>query len=866
MKNILALSVFSILFNFCFAQMPQQGNKNTSRTQMNIGHFFGRVVDAKTKKGIEFASVQLTQSRMDTVTHQMKDEIVGGELTSGNGSFSLENLPVMGQFTLSITALGYVPYQQKISFNLNMGQGNPQQMMNKTDKDLGNIPLEQGAVKLDEITVTGEDPTYELKIDKKVYNVSKDQSVEGGTAEDVLKNVPSVSVDIDGNVSVRNSSPQIFVDGRPTTLTIDQIPADAIETVEVITNPSAKYDASGGGGGIVNIVLKKNRRMGYNGAIRSGVDSRGRINLGGDLNAREKKINIFLSGMINQRKSQTIGETERNYLLTTPGLNLFQHDTSVSKGTGGFGRGGFDWFIDNRNTLTFAATYYKGSFKPTDELTTISDTLYPSGLISTSSFRQTNGERSFQNRGGTIAFKHLYPKEGKVWSADGSYYYSTMKNSANYQTNYFDANGYNYRNPALQQQNGGGTVQTGTMQTDYTNPITDKLKLEAGARGSFKTYSSSINNYLYDAASDDYRLVPTTVSNYKYTDQVYAGYVTVTQQLKKFGFQVGLRGESSFYNGEITDNNQKFRNNYPVSLFPSVFASYSLNDNNSFQLNYSRRINRPTFFQLIPYTDYSDSLNLTRGNADLRPEFVNSIEANWQKVFDRKNNILTSLYFKNTTGLITNFQVFEYDSVVKRNAIISTYENANSSYAYGAEFTSQNSFAKWFDLSLNINAYNSFINGTNLENNLKNEQFSWFAKVISTFKLPKNFTLQISGDYRSKTSLQVGGNMQMGGRGYFGGTTTTAQGYVNPNYGADASLKYEFLKNKAASLTLSISDIFRTRVNSTYSSSDFFTQTIARYRDPQVVRLNFNYRFGKFDVSLLKRKNMLNNDMPDIGM
>lgn len=868
-NNYLILLLCTFFFSHAYAQTPPSGtpgNKNSFSKPMNVGHFYGRVVDAKTKKGIEFASVQLTQSKTDSVTHQPKDELIAGQLTGSNGDFSLEKLPVFGQFTLSITAIGYTTHQQKISFNLKTGQGNIQQMMNMVDKDLGNIAMNPTTITLEGVTVTDEQPSYELKIDKKVYNVGKDQFATGGTAEDVLKNVPSVSVDIDGNVTVRNSSPQLFVDGRPTTLTIDQIPADAIESVEVVTNPSAKYDASGGSGGILNIVLKKNRRMGYNGAIRGGVDSRERVNFGGNINARENKINLFVSGMLNQRKSQILGNTDRNYLLSNPKMDLFQHDTTLTTGFFGFGRAGFDWFIDNRNTLSLSGTYGHGSFNPSGDLTTVTDTLLPSGTVTTSYTRKTQSGRNFNNTGASLAFKHLYPKEGKTLSADGSYYYSTTDNFGDYQTNYFDAVSMPLKNSILQQQKGSGTVQTGTVQTDYVNPVTEHLKIEAGLRGSFKSYSSSINNYLYNVHADEYQLVPTNISDYKYTDQVYAAYITATRQIKKLGFQAGLRSESSFYDGEIINSNRTFSNNYPVSLFPSAFASYNLNDNNNFQLNYSRRINRPTFFQLIPYTDYTDSLNLTKGNADLKPEFVNSIEANWQKIFNRSNNILTSLYFKNTTDLITNYQTLEYDSVLKRNTIISTYENALSSYAYGIELTTQNSFTKWFDLSVNINAYNSFINGANLENNLSNQRMSWLTKVNSTFRMPHNLTLQVTGDYRSKTALQVGGNSQGGHGGYWGGTTTTAQGYVNPTYGVDASLKYEFLKNKSASLTLSVSDIFRTRITSTYSESDFFTQTIERRRDPQVFRLNFNYRFGKFDVSLLKRKNVQQNDMPDLGM
>ncbi len=882
MHRFLLLISLTFIINQSIAQMPGGGGFKGGvggGKMANAGHFYGRVVDEKTGKGIEFASVQLTQSKFDSVSKTKKDIIVSGQLTTANGDFSLENLPVFGSFQLSISAMGYKPYQQQVSFNVKGAKGgDSQQLMNAVDKDLGNIAISLTSVVLQEVTVDGSAPTFELKVDKKVYNVEKDQTSTGGTAEDVLKNVPSVNVDIDGNVTMRNASPQIFVDGRPTTLSIDQIPADAIQSIEVISNPSAKYDASGGGGGILNIVLKKNKRIGYNGSIRAGVDSRGRINLGGDLNARQQKINLFVSGNFNQRKSQTFGQTDRSYLFSDPDIHLKQFDTAISKGFFGFGKAGFDWFIDNRNTLTLSGTYNRGSFNPLDNNTITSDTLNSGGSISTSSSRVSSTQRNFQNIGGTLSFKHIYPKDGKEWSGDLNYNGSNSSNVAQFSTRNYDGNGQSLGAPVLQQQNGKGIVDFTTLQTDYVNPVTDKIKIETGARGALRHYSSSVENKLFNNTTNEYVKVPSNISDYKYTDQVYAGYFTFTQQVNKFGYQVGLRGESSFYTGTLLSNNQQFTHEYPISLFPSAYLSYKLNDNNSYQLNYSRKVNRPNFFQLLPYTDYTDSLNLSKGNADLKPEFTNSMEASWQKIFNKKNNMLISAYFKNTTGLITNYQVLEYDSVLMRTVIISTYQNANSSYAYGAELTTQNSVTKWFDLTVNVNAYNSLItgnfnNGTDKTDNIKNQQFSWFTKVNTTFKLPKNFTLQVTGDYKSKTALQLGGGGGrgfggggggMGGGNFFGGSTSTAQGFVKPTYGVDASLKFEFLKNKAASITLGVSDVFKTRETATYSQSEFFNQTTVRRRDQQVFKLNFSYKFGKFDVSLFKRKNNNNNDTQDI--
>jgi outer membrane receptor protein involved in Fe transport len=327
--------------------------------------------------------------------------------------------------------------------------------------------------------------------------------------------------------------------------------------------------------------------------------------------------------------------------------------------------------------------------------------------------------------------------------------------------------------------------------------------------------------------------------------------------------------ESSYYTGTLTDVNESFKNNFPISLFPSAFISYALNSTSDLQLNYTRKIDRPNFFQLLPFTDYSDSLNLSRGNPDLKPQFTNTIEFSFEKNFDHNNSLLTSAYFKNTNNLITRYQQLLYDTVLHKDAIINTYVNANSSSLYGIEVTSTNSIKKWLTVSADLNVYDSRINGKNIETNLTNQQMSWFAKLNSSFKLPKNFTIQLTGDYQSKAAIPQGtggggggrtsGGGGGGGGGFFGSTPATLQGYTKPIYGVDMAFKKDFLKAKAASVTLSFSDIFRTRKYVTYYNTDFFTQTSSRFRDPQFVRLNFSWRFGKFDTSLFKRKNQQNN-------
>ncbi|MBL7720973.1 MAG: TonB-dependent receptor family protein, partial [Chitinophagaceae bacterium] len=283
------------------------------------------------------------------------------------------------------------------------------------------------------------------------------------------------------------------------------------------------------------------------------------------------------------------------------------------------------------------------------------------------------------------------------------------------------------------------------------------------------------------------------------------------------------------------------------------------------QLNYTRKINRPNFFQLFPFTDYSDSLNISRGNPNLSPEFTNSLELTYQKTFKNRDNFIASLYYKNTTDLISRFQAQEQDPVNGKDILVNTYINANSSYITGLELTSTNKITKWWELTSNMNLFNSRIK-IGIEGQPEQDPLtSWFGKLNNNFKLAKTLTLQVSGEYQSKTILPPSSGRGGGrGGGMFGGggmwgMTTTSQGYIKSNYFIDAGLRFEFLKNKQASISLNVNDIFRTRRQNIISESPLFYQEVFRRRDPQILRLNFNWRFGKFDANLFKRKNNRDN-------
>lgn len=862
MKKILAVGLFCLIGYFGFAQMPG-GFQRGQGGQMPAGRFYGRVVDSA-NKGVEAASVTLVTTKPDSITKKPKEVIVGGMLTTNKGDFSIENVPLMGRYKLRITGIGFKPYEKSVNFDLPnrnaMANANadPSVLVGAIDKDLGNIKLEIDNNVLNAVTVTASKPLIQMGLDRKIFNVDKNITSTGGTAVDVMRNVPSLNVDIDGNVTLRNTPPTIFVDGMPTTLTLDQIPADAIESVEIITNPSAKFDASGGTAGILNIIMKKNRRVGYSGNVRANLDSRGKIGLGGDFNIRQNKINFFGSANFNQRKSISNGTTNRTTTLGGNTVNTIQNDNSVQNFTFGFGRAGFDYFIDNRNTLSVNGTFVRGQGKT--NTTSIIDSLTNASLTKEDD-RLTNSIFNFHHWGTQMSFKHNFPKNGHNLTANATYNYGTNDNLNLITTSDYFMPQHSFNSAYAQRQSIAGNNENLILQTDYSNPINDHSKFEAGARASIRRITSA--SYYYTDPFDNGNFFSSSTTLYNSNDNVYAAYATYSNQLaKSLTYQVGLRAESSNYHGVVPNktSNNEFTTQYPISLFPSFFLTEKISDNDQLQLNYSRRINRPSFFQLFPFIDSSDLLNVTVGNPGLKPEFTNSFELSYSKTFQNRDNFLATIYYKHTNDLITRF----YDTTSSKNYIINTYINANTSYIAGLELIGSNKITKFWDLTSNFNLFTAKINAPN---QVQPAQFpSYFAKLNNSFKLPSNFTIQLSGDYTSK--IVVSPNNSGGGRGggmFGGGGATASQGYIRPNYGVDAAVRYDFLKNKIASLSLSVNDIFKTRKYDAYSATSFFTQDIVRRRDAQVFRLNFNLRFGKFDATLFKRKDNKADSNIDMG-
>lgn len=868
MKKILLLVLTIILAIPIFAQTP--GAPPTagrpSAQAANNGHIYGKVVDDRSK-GISDVSVIILQSSIDKTTGKSKDVLVKGLVTKSNGEFDFEELPASASLKIKISATGFKEVEQPVSFmpsgNTGDRQGLPATAAPKTpnaggmpsfEKDLGKITLTANAQELEAVVVTSTKSLMTLDIDKKVFNVDKNIVSEGGTAVDIMKNVPSVNVDIDGNIALRNSAPQIFVDGRPTTLTLEQIPANAIESVEVITNPSAKYDASGGGAGIINIVLKKNKKTGYNGNVRAGVNKYGAVDAGVDFNVRQNKINFNAGLNVRQANSKGTSIVDRTSTAEAPVTTTSQLNTDKNNGTMLFGRIGLDYFITNKTTLSISGMKMHGDMKP-NSLSDISvDSLFGTGTTSSYSQRNTNGNRVFDGQGLVLGMKHLFAKEGEEWTADVNYFTGKMSNNSLYTTDYYASKNAQIFGTQTQKIVSGGNDANIIVKTDYIKPLSSVTKLETGIRAAIRNMENTNNNFILDNTTGNYFLLPSSASNYKSTDHVYAAYASLTSSIGSFGYKVGLRAESSNYSGQLTDTKQTFSNKYPVSLFPSLFLSQKLKNNQELQFSYTRRINRPNFFQLIPFVDSTDKLNIRQGNPNLVPEFTQSLEMNYLKQFNGNNTFLASLYYKKTNNLITNYLTQETDAS-GNPVLVSSFINANSSYSTGAELTLQNTLTKWWNVSTDVNVYNSKINATNVSSAAVGAMWSWFGKVNSNFKLPSNFSIQLSGMYQSKTNLPI--NTNQGGPGAGGPmgmmAQSASQGYINSFYAVDLAIKKSFLNNKA-SVSLSINDIFRSRKQDQYSYSNYFTQDYSRLRDPQMVRLNLAYSFGKIDASLFKRK------------
>ena len=821
MKNLLFITIlFASIISF--AQFGSSGmGSMKGMKDPKMGRVYGKVLDAKTKIPVEYASIQ--------VLWFSKDSLLGGSLVKENGDFSVDGLPSFGQVRVKIKFIGYKDYLQKVFFA----------PPDKIELDLGDIKLETDDKLLKEVEVTAEKSNVTLGIDRRTYNVDKDLSVRGGTAADVMKNVPGVTVDADGNAQLRNQAPTIFIDGRPTTLTLQQIPADQIERIEVITNASVKFDANTTGG-VLNIVMKRNAKPGYNGMMMAYAGTNDRYGGVANLNLRGGPWNVSLMYSYNQGFNDNKGYTKRSQLDTITGnpLGYFnQNNIARMYNQFNFGKIGVDYNINNRNTISLSEMIVGGQFNTSDKQKY--EGLDANKNVFLEGERLNDQGAKFRNYTSQILYKKTFPVVGKELTVDLNHNYTDANNHYLFTTYVPQYYGNSAGSTNYQKNLGSTRANQVVLQADYVNPISDTKKFEAGVKSYYKNSSSENKTYNASVNLDSYSRDSAMSNHYVIDDVISAAYVNYTSKtIWDIGYQAGLRFEQSYYSGKIVDKNLSFSYNYPSSsddilksLFPALYFSKKLKNNQEVQLNFSRKLQRPNFFQLMPFVMFADNQNRRIGNPQLKPEFKNIAEVNYNKIFT-KGSYLASGYFRYEEQPITEIAYFS-PIPGESNVLINTTVNGKNSIRYGLENTLKLTFFKNLDVTLNANAFYIYINGTVVAGkpDVTTQGYAYNAKTTLAYRFPKNITLQVNGNYESPKILLLG--------------------FAKPVYSMDVSLNYMIQTKWIFNATLS--DAFNTRRMGTNYTTPYYIQDLARRRETRYFKFSVTYLFGKMDASIFKK-------------
>lgn len=724
--------------------------------QQNIS---GKVIDEK-QAAIPFANVALFAST--------DSSMVTGAVSDESGNFLVSAKP--GQYYLRIT---FLSYEAKVL---------PLTLTN-ADAALGNIILSSGTQVLEAITVEGERSQMELYLDKRVFEVGKDLSNISGTASDILDNVPSVTVDVDGNVSLRGSgNVRILIDGRPSGLTgistadaLQQLQGNLIDRIEVITNPSARFDAEGEVG-IINIILKKNQQRGVNGTVT--LNTGYPHNHGGSfsLNWRRPNVNLFTSYGINYRKGPGRGNSFQRFETED---TTFSYQQIVDRDRSDLShniRGGMDLFLKNNQTLTASAIvrtsesldYTDNEYRDFDETNTLQRTV----------IRNERQEEPELNTELALSYKKEYAKKGHQLTAD-------VKWIENIETemSQFRQTDRSIDSTGFQRSENTENERNLLFQTDYIHPFSEKGKFEAGLKSTQRVIDNDFIVEQLDQENDVWDILPELDNNLIYTENIHAGYFIIGNELNRFSWQAGVRGELTDISVELTETKEKNYQNY-FNIFPSAHLSYRIAKEKTIQLSYSYRLSRPRFRELMPFSSYSDNRSVRVGNPNLRPEYTNSVEAgyliNWEQ-----GSVLSSAYYRYRTGVVERIAVVDSLGFSRRFPV-----NLGSENAYGFEFNLSWTPFKVWRLNTNANFYRAITEGTFNEQNFYADTYTWTSRTTSRITFFEKWDFQTGFNYRAPRQ--------------------TPQGTDKALYFIDLGLSRDILKRKGT-VTLAVRDLLNSR-------------------------------------------------------
>jgi outer membrane receptor protein involved in Fe transport len=760
------------------------------------GTIKGHVIDAVTEAPLEYANIILFSKASGSQAT--------GTITRKNGYFELT--PVRpGTYDLEIKFMGFE------TGSVEDVRVAPPEM----SVDIGTVALERSVIPLEEVEVSADRPDIVFQIDKKVVNVGKRYTTTSGTAVDVLENVPSVTVDIDGNVSLRGSTSfTVLLDGRPTVLdpsdVLQQIPASTIDNIEIITNPSAKYDPDGISG-IINIVTKKSKLEGVSGTVNLNAGLNYKYGADFLVNLKRNGFNAYLAADYNRREYPGTMESENR---TYRGA-----DTTIVRSEGESGwertmyslRGGIDLPLSPADNLNLEV---RGGGREMERTSDRDFDEWTSSAGTTNSYVSRGGwERSGNFYSLSTDYRHSFEGDGHELSA---------------QVSFDSRDGDEESNNELQDM--GGVVTSGERSTedglgsrlrtkfDYTLPLGEGTKIETGYQSRFDRMDAESNMYEYDPDSFGYEFREQYSHTSEFDRDIHSLYAIYSGEAGRLGYQGGIRGEYTDRRTELTDTGESFSIDR-WDYFPTVHFSYEYSKGHQMLLSYTRRIDRPRHWHLEPFITWWDAYSVRKGNPDLRPEYIDSYELAYQRHFGA-TMLSAEAYYR-----FTHNKVERVRSVYEDNILLHTVENVGTDYTFGTELMLNVDNLKWWSISLMGNLYDYRVEGTLFDEPFSEGSFNWNVRFNNTFKIGQSTRLQINGIYNSPSASSQGERE---------GFTTT-----------DAAIKQTlFTRNLTA--TLQVRDVFGTgRFESTSEGRDFYSYILFDRESP-VVTLTLSYNFNNY--------------------
>lgn len=768
-----------------------------------LANIKGKIIEAQSKAPLAYAAIRILKNSDST--------LVSGGISDEKGQFSLE--APYGDYHAVVEFLGYQPIKIP-SFSVSAG---------KNSLDLGTISLSAAAQNLQEVVVQGEKSSMELALDKKIFNVGKDLANAGGTASDILSNIPSVSVDGEGNVKLRGSdNVRILIDGKPSGLVsfkggagLQQLQGSLVDKVEVITNPSARYEAEGMSG-IINIVLKKDRRQGFNGSFDLIAGNPDNFGAGANVNYRKDKINFFLNYALAYRLQPGRGETYQEVYDGPTTRILEQTNKGRMRAANNSINGGLDYYFDDKNIFTASYLWRRSDARR------ITDNQYKDYINSLSNLysitdRQQDETEDEPNSEYALSYKRSFEKKGHELLIDARYLdYWEHSDQTFTQKSVFADGIINKVSSRTQKSLNDETEKQWLFSADYVQPFGKEGKYELGVRSSFRDMSNDFFVTEQDSTGI-YLPLDSLNNNFLYDENINAAYAIIGNKIKRFSYQFGLRAEHTDIKTTLAQTNESNPRNY-ANLFPSAHFTYKLPQENSLQISYSRRVRRPRYNDLSPFVTFSDNRNFFSGNPDLNPEFTDAYDLGHVKFFE-KGSFASSLYYRYTTGKIDRIRRVNSDGFAATRP-----ENLLDEHSFGAEFTSSFSLKKWWKLDFNVNFFRAITDGSNIQEDYQSDTYAWFARQTSRFSLPKKTDIQIRASYEAPRQ--------------------TPQGEVKSLFFTDLSMSRDLFKGQGK-LILNVLDVFNSRrFRSITRGENFYTENNSQMRLRQI-NLTLNYRLNQ---------------------